>query len=49
MPSTWLFVHGCQARLTNCAMLSCNMCKTDVYILALLACMYLYELAQKMF
>ena len=33
-------------RPNDCAMLSSNMCKTDVY---LLACMYLYEHAQKMF
>ena len=30
-------------------MFSSNMCKTDVYLLALLACMCLYEHAQKMF
>ena len=42
-------LYACQARPNDCAMLSSNMCKTDVYLLALLACMYLYEHAQKMF
>ena len=48
MPSTWLLYMVAKLdRMT--AMLSSNMCKTDVYLLALLACMYLYEHAQKMF